>query len=116
MTKLTRIAIIMLIVSSAMSFFVNMAYADYWFKGEEIRLTANAITSEVRDANALNNRLKDLAFKCSDYLREKKDAGVEPSVLVMEACLDVVEGYNSALTDFFELHKESVEKIELKKN
>jgi hypothetical protein len=28
MTKLTRIAIIMLIVSSAMSFFVNMAYAE----------------------------------------------------------------------------------------
>jgi hypothetical protein len=116
--RFNTVALIIILTTSAISLLFSVAYGQVKIhqNPEDIRLTGLAIKSEVRASEPLIDRMRELSFKCGDYLTEKEKANMEPSVFVMKACLDVVEGYNSALIELFEEHKESVDKIELKKD
>ena len=78
----------------------------------EIEMYGSMTKTAIEDAKENNERYRAMIYKCGDYMKEKERAEIDPSVFVMKACLDILQGYNVAMYNMFAENVHAVQKIE----
>jgi hypothetical protein len=103
--RFNTIALIIVLTTSSLSLLFSEAY------GEEVNWNdyANRADKASQDAEKKFIRIGDMLEKCGDYMVEKADARVKPSMNVIDSCMELAEGFNDSLSQYLITYSKQVE-------
>jgi hypothetical protein len=106
--RFNTLTLIIILICSATSIIFNFAYGQ---EQQILEMAERATNAAEADAK-LTIRMGDIIQKCGTYLVEKGEAGITPSKFVVQACMELTEGFRDAVTKFFDEFAYQAMKIE----